>query len=413
MKSSHSGRLTSFFRSDVAGGVVLMVAAVFAIALDNSPIDWLYRSLLETPLAVKIGALAIDKPLLLWINDGLMAIFFFHVGLEIKREMVEGRLSSWKQAALPAIAAAGGMLIPALIYIALNHGDPTAIRGWAIPAATDIAFAVGALALLGKRAPVSLKIFLLALAILDDLGAIAIIAVFYTDHLALVPLSIALLSGGVLFAMNMKGVTRLLPYLIVGLIMWVCVLKSGVHATLAGVAIAMAIPLRVPGGSEASPLHHLEHSLAAWVAFGVMPIFAFANAGVSLAGFSLDTLLAPIPLGIALGLFIGKQVGILGFSWAAIRLGVCAMPAGVNWAQMHGIAVLAGIGFTMSLFIGTLAFADPAHAAAVRFGVLSGSLLSGVVGYWLLRLAGEKQAERSRRSIGHRHMEPSMSSVRN
>ena len=305
------------------------------------------------------------------------------------------------------------MLLPALIYIAINQGDPTAIRGWAIPAATDIAFALGALALLGTRAPISLKIFLLALAILDDLGAILIIAIFYTEHLSLVSLSIAVAGASVLFAMNMKGVTRIAPYLIVGLIMWVCVLKSGVHATVAGVVIALTIPLRVPGGSEASPLHHLEHKLAPWVAFGVMPIFAFANAGVSLAGFSMGTLLAPVPLGIALGLFIGKQVGILGFSWAAIRLGVCSMPAGVNWVQMHGIATLAGIGFTMSLFIGTLAFADPANAAAVRFGVLSGSLLSGLVGYWVLRLAGERQAESSRRPAGSRRMEPSMSTVRN
>jgi NhaA family Na+:H+ antiporter len=405
--------MAAFFASEVSGGVMLMVAAVLAIGLYNSPLDWLYRTLLDTPVVVRIGALAIDKPLLLWINDGLMAIFFFHVGLEIKREMVEGRLSSWKQASLPAIAAAGGMLVPALIYIALNQGDPAALRGWAIPAATDIAFALGALALLGKRAPISLKIFLLALAILDDLGAIVIIAIFYTDHLSVTALSIAVAGAGVLFAMNMKGVTRISPYLIIGVIMWVCVLKSGVHATLAGVVIALTIPLRVPGGSESSPLHHLEHVLLPWVAFGVMPIFAFANAGVSLAGFSLNTLLAPIPLGIALGLFIGKQVGILGFSWAAIRLGVCAMPAGVNWAQMHGIAILAGIGFTMSLFIGTLAFADPANAAAVRFGVLSGSLLSGITGYWLLRLAGEKQAEKSRRPAGTRHMEPSMSSLRN
>ncbi len=412
MTSSPSGRLASFFQSDVAGGVVLMVAAVLAIGIDNSPLDWLYKSLLATPIAVKIGALAIDKPLLLWINDGLMAIFFIHVGLEIKREIVEGRLSSWKRASLPAIAAAGGMLVPGLIYVALNQGDAAALRGWAIPTATDIAFAVGALALLGKRAPVSLKIFLLALAILDDLGAIIIIALFYTDHLSMGSLAIAVAGAGVLFAMNRKGVTRILPYLLVGLVVWVCVLKSGVHATLAGVVIALAIPLRVPGGSKASPLHHLEHSLAPWVAFGIMPIFAFANAGVSLAGFSPSTLLAPIPLGIGLGLFLGKQIGIFGASWAAIRLGICAMPAGVNWAQMHGIAVLAGIGFTMSLFIGTLSFTDPANAAAVRFGVLSGSLLSGVAGYWLLRWPVRN---RQRRPIVPwvRSMEPSSRCLRN
>jgi NhaA family Na+:H+ antiporter len=304
------------------------------------------------------------------------------------------------------------MLLPALIYIALNHGDPLALRGWAIPAATDIAFAVGALALLGTRAPASLKIFLLALAILDDLGAIVIIALFYIEDMSLTSLAAAVFCGGLLLMMNRRGIQKTLPYLLVGTVMWVFVLKSGVHATLAGVVVALTIPLRVPGGSEHSPLHHLEERLAPWVAFGVMPLFAFANAGVSLSGFSLSTLFTPIPLGIALGLFLGKQVGIFSFAWIAVRLGLCAMPAGITWFQMHGVAVLAGIGFTMSLFIGTLAFDDPANAAAVRFGVLFGSLVSGFVGYYLLRLASERREAKDRRPRHIPHMKPSMSTLR-
>ena len=377
----------AFFEHQAAGGIILMVAAALALVLDNSPLAYFYDQLLSTPVVVQVGALLIDKPLLLWINDGLMAIFFFLVGLEIKREFVEGRLSNRRQAGLPVFAAVGGMVVPALIYVALNANDPTAIGGWAIPAATDIAFALGVLALLGPRVPVALKVFLLALAIIDDLGAIIIIAVFYTSNLAPSVLAVAAAGVAILAFLNFRGVTRLSPYLVVGLVVWVCVLKSGVHATLAGVVIALFIPLRAENEDGHSPLKHTEHGLAPWVAFGVMPIFAFANAGVALHGLSLADLMAGIPLGIAAGLFIGKQVGIMGFVWIGVKLGLARLPDGVTWLQVYGASLLAGIGFTMSLFIGTLAFSDPEHAAAVRIGVLTGSVLSALVGYAVLRVA--------------------------
>jgi NhaA family Na+:H+ antiporter len=380
-------RISGMLQHEAAGGILLMIAAASALALDNSPFFWLYDAILETPVAVKIGALAIDKPLLLWVNDGLMAVFFFLVGLEIKRELLEGQLSSWHRAALPAFAALGGMIVPALIYVAFNIGDPVALNGWAIPAATDIAFALGVLALVGSRIPSGLKILLLALAIIDDLGAIVIIALFYTADLSLFSLSIAAACVVVLVGLNFAGVRRITPYVLVGVVMWVCVLKSGIHATLAGVIIALAIPLRVPEGSEASPLLRLEHGLAPWVGFFVMPVFAFANAGVSLHGFSIADLLAPVPLGIALGLFAGKQIGVFGFAWLATRSGICRLPDGVGWMQIYGMALLAGIGFTMSLFIGTLAFPDTSQAAAVRLGVLAGSTLSALAGFAVLRLS--------------------------
>lgn len=386
-----SERLLALLHHQAAGGVILFAAAALALILDNSALAWLYDALLSTPVVVQVGALAIDKPLLLWINDGLMAVFFFLVGLEIKRELLTGQLSTWQNASLPAIGAIGGMAIPALIYVAFTHGDPEAIRGWAIPAATDIAFALGVLALLGSRVPVALKVFLLALAILDDLGAIIIIALFYTADLSLTSLAIAGVCAAILTSFNLAGVRKVAPYAIIGLVMWVGVLKSGVHATLAGVIIALTIPLRGGPSDETPPLLRLEHVLHPWVAFMVMPVFAFANAGVSLSGLSFSDLLAPIPLGIALGLFVGKQVGIFGFCWAATRLGLCSLPAGVSWVQMYGVALLAGIGFTMSLFIGTLAFADPAHATAVRLGVLSGSILAGISGYIILRLSCQPQ----------------------
>ena len=399
MLSACNSRLRAFFASDISVGVVLISAALLAISMDNSPLAWLYNSLLETPFVIGIGGFDLNKPLLLWINDGLMAVFFFHVALEIKREMVEGNLSSWQQASLPAIAAIGGMLAPALIYFTVNAGDPVAQHGWAIPAATDIAFAVGVLALLGTRAPSSLKIFLLALAILDDLGAIVIIALFYTNEVALTSLGIAVLGVAVLWMLNQRGVRRFGPYLVVGIIMWVCVLKSGVHATLTGVVLAFFIPMTKDEAGQ-SLLHSLEHKLAPWVTFGVMPVFAFANAGVSLAGLSFEAMMAPIPLGIAMGLFVGKQVGILGFSWLGTRLGLCQLPRGVSWTQMHGVAVLGGIGFTMSLFIGTLSFTDPSYATSVRLGVLSGSCLSGVIGYLILRFSVEtRKSDLPRRSM--------------
>lgn len=377
----------AFFEHQAAGGIVLMLAAILALGLDNSPLAWAYDALLQTPVVVQIGALELNKPLLLWINDGLMAIFFFLVGLEIKREVIEGRLSNMRQAGLPILAAAGGMIVPALFYIALNMDDPTALKGWAIPAATDIAFALGVLALMGPGVPPALKVFLLALAIIDDLGAIIIIALFYTSNLSVSVLGIAAMGIAVLAYMNHRNVTRVVPYLLVGLVVWVCVLKSGVHATLAGVAVALFIPLRAINGEGHSPLKEMEHGLAPWVAFGIMPIFAFANAGVSLQGLALTDLLAGIPLGIALGLFVGKQIGIMGFVWVGVKLGIARLPDGVSWLQIYGVSLLAGIGFTMSLFIGTLAFADPEHAAAVRIGVLTGSILSAIAGALVLKAA--------------------------
>ena len=377
--------LRQFLEHEASSGLILMGAAVFALLLDNSPLAWLYDSLLTTPVVVQVGALAINKPLLLWINDGLMAVFFLLVGLEIKREVLEGELSTPSQIALPAIAAVGGMLIPALIYVAFNYDDPVRLGGWAIPAATDIAFALGVLAILGKRVPAALKVLLLAVAIIDDLGAIIIIALFYTANLSVSALGLAAIGLAGLVALNLLGVRRITPYMLIGVFLWVCVLKSGVHATLAGVAVALAIPLRGGGEEERyPPLKSMEHALHPWVAYAIMPIFAFANAGVSLAGFGLDSLLAPVPLGIMLGLFIGKQIGVFGFILIGVRLGLCRLPAGINWVQVYGLSLLTGIGFTMSLFIGTLAFEDPSYAAGVRIGVLGGSLLSAVVGYFVL-----------------------------
>ncbi|HVY41877.1 MAG TPA: Na+/H+ antiporter NhaA [Hyphomicrobiaceae bacterium] len=374
----------SFFHHEAAGGVVLILAAALALILDNSPLAWLSSALLDTPFGIRIGQLAIDKPLLLWINEGLMAIFFFLVGLEIKRELLVGELSTREQAILPLVAAIGGMALPSLIYALVNIGDAAALRGWAIPAATDIAFAIGVLILLGNRVPPALKVFLLALAIIDDLGAIIIIALFYTYQLSLLSLALAAVGIGVLWLLNTSNVTNIAAYVLTGIFIWVCVLKSGVHATLAGVVVALAVPLRAADG-HASPLDRLEHALEPWVVFGVLPLFAFANAGVSLAGVSLSRLVEPIPLGIALGLIIGKSCGIFGATWAAVRWGWASKPEGAGWVQVLGVAILGGIGFTMSLFIGTLAFPDPAYAASLRLGVLAGSVTSAVLGYLVLR----------------------------
>lgn len=378
--------ITKFLQLEAASGLLLIGAAVLALALDNSPLSWLYDRLLAVPMAVQIGALEISKPLLLWINDGLMAVFFLLVGLEIKREVLKGELSSRGKATLPVLAAVGGMVAPALVFLAINQGSPENLRGWAIPAATDIAFALGILRLAGPRVPLSVKIFLTALAIIDDLGAIVIIAAFYTAKLSVVSLGFAALFTAALLVLNRRGVTRFAPYVLVGIALWVCVLKSGVHATLAGVVLAFAIPLRSTDDSG-SPLERLEHALHPWVAFMVMPVFAFANAGVSLAGISAADLLAPLPLGIAAGLFVGKQVGVLSMTWLGIASGIAERPPGASWLQIYGAALLAGVGFTMSLFIGTLAFADPESAAAIRIGVLSGSLVCGVLGYLVMRVA--------------------------
>ncbi|MEQ9350378.1 MAG: Na+/H+ antiporter NhaA [Alphaproteobacteria bacterium] len=375
-----------FINPQAAGGLVLMATAVFALVLDNSSFSHLYATLLKTPAMITIGDFKLAKPVLLWINDGLMAVFFFLVGMEIKREILVGQLSSRDRIMLPGIAAVGGMAVPAIIYAAINFGDPVLINGWAIPAATDIAFALGVLALLGNRVPPALKAFLLAVAILDDLGAIIIIAVFYTSELSFMALAGAGGACVVLAVMNRIGVGRVFPYIAVGLVLWVLVLKGGVHATLAGVALAMAIPLRDRRGKHL--LEHLEHGLQPYVAFGVMPLFAFANAGVSLAGFTLGALLQPLPLAIALGLFFGKQIGVFGAVWLSVRSGICRPIPNTSWLQVYGLACLAGIGFTMSLFIGTLSFDAAQYAPGVRIGVLGGSLMSAIVGATVLYIAG-------------------------
>jgi NhaA family Na+:H+ antiporter len=379
--------LREFLKLESAGGILLLAAAALALILDNSPLSRHYEALLHLPFGMVLGSLSLEKSLLHWINDGLMAVFFFLVGLEIKREVLEGELSSARQVALPGLCALGGVAVPALIYLAFNWATPETHAGWAIPAATDIAFAVGVMALLGNRVPEGLKIFLLALAIIDDLGAIVIIAIFYTADLSLLSLGLAGLGILGLVLLNRLGVLKLAPYVLIGIFIWVCVLKSGVHATLAGVALAFAIPLNVPGPREAAPLRRCEHALHPWVTFFIMPIFAFANAGVALAGVGIDTLLQPVTLGIAGGLFIGKQLGVMLVAVLGAACGLFRLPERVNWAQMYGASVLTGIGFTMSLFIGTLAFTGPEAAAPLRLGVLAGSILSAVLGYVVLRLA--------------------------
>lgn len=376
---------SAFFHHEAAGGVVLMIAAVAALLVKNSALGGAYDAVLEFKIGPSL--IGLHKPLLLWINDALMAVFFLLVGLEIKRELVAGELSSVGRAMLPGIAAVGGMLAPALIYIAINFGDATALRGWAIPAATDIAFAVGVLALLGPSVPVSVKIFLLALAILDDLGAILIIALFYTAELNLFMLGLAVVGCGVLLALNRRDVGSFWPYGIVGAFIWLCVLKSGLHATIAGVVVALFIPIDAgsENDSDLGLLEQVEEALHNWVKFAILPIFAFANAGVSLAGMSPGKLLDGVPLGIMLGLVIGKPLGIFAFTWVAVRSGLAPPPKGATWMHILGAAMLGGIGFTMSLFIGMLAFSDPVRAAELRLGVLAGSLISAVAGYALLR----------------------------
>lgn len=392
-----SGRAVNAIREflglESASGIILVGAAVLALILNNSPLSGLYDLLLDTPVEVRIGALQLAKPLLLWINDGLMAIFFLLIGLEVKREILDGQLSSLSEVALPGIAAVGGMAVPALIYVIFNINSPEALNGWAIPAATDIAFALGIMALLGSRVPVALKLFLLTLAIIDDLGAIVIIAVFYSGKLSLISLVIAGIAVAILIAMNLIGIKRIAAYVIVGVILWICVLKSGVHATLAGVVLAFCIPMRT-NEDEACPLRDLEHTLHPWIAFGIMPIFAFANAGVSLEGMSFSTLFEPIPIGVALGLFVGKQLGVFGFAKLGIHLGLAKLPEGINWLSLYGTSVLCGIGFTMSLFISTLAFnagvAD--YGISARLGILVGSGLSAVVGYLILQYSLEDES---------------------
>jgi NhaA family Na+:H+ antiporter len=382
-----------FIKKDSFQGMVLIFATIAALILQNSGLTGYYTGFLNTPVEIRVGALHIAKPLLLWVNDGLMAIFFLVVGLEIKREVMQGHLSSISQAMLPGIAAIGGMVIPALVFVAFNYHDPFAMKGWAIPTATDIAFALGILSLLGKRVPVSLKIFLMALAIIDDLGAIVVIAIFYTESLSTLSITVAAISMVILFLMNRLNIMRIAAYMIVGVILWVSVLKSGVHATLAGVALAFFIPLQVTDkkGKTFSPAHKIEHDLHYWVAFLILPLFAFVNAGVDLRGISPGAMGESVPLGIMAGLFIGKQVGVFGFSWIAIKAGWAKLPKKSTWLQLYGVALLTGIGFTMSLFVNTLAYDDTElFAYADKLAILLGSFFYGVAGYMVLKIATKK-----------------------
>nr|WP_050468890.1 Na+/H+ antiporter NhaA [Herbaspirillum chlorophenolicum] len=391
MSNAHHNRrnggnaFMQFFANEAAGGIVLAIAAMLALVVSNSPWRDMYDAFTRIQGTVDIGGfLVLSKPLLLWVNDLWMAVFFFLVGLEIKREFVEGELASRSQAILPAVAALGGMVVPAAIYAAINWGDAAALRGWAIPAATDIAFAIGIVMLLGSRVPTSLKVFLTAVAIIDDLGAIVIIALFYTDNLSLGMLASAGVGAIVLLLLNRAGVRRVDIYIVVGLMIWVCVLKSGIHATLAGVLTALAIPMRDAKGRPLAGA--LEHGLHPWVAFLVLPMFAFANAGVSLQGMSLGSLFDPVPLGIAAGLVLGKTVGVFGASWLMMRSGLATAPAGASTRQFVGVCMLCGIGFTMSLFIGGLAFQglSPDFEAKLKLGVLGGSVLAGLLGTLVL-----------------------------
>ncbi|WP_374368284.1 Na+/H+ antiporter NhaA [Dongia sp.] len=374
-----------FLQLESAGGIILLMAAVLAFVCENSALSGLYQGFLSLPFGVSLGEAGLEKPILLWINDGLMAVFFLVVGSEIKRELVAGELSSPAQAALPGIAALGGMAVPAMIYVAINWSAPELLVGWAIPSATDIAFAVAVLTLLGPRMPHSLKIFLLALAILDDLGAIVIIAIFYTSDLSLLALGLAALGILGLFILNRSGVRSVLPYILIGIFVWACVLKSGVHATLAGVVTAMFLPYRVDGDREQSALRRVENALHPWVSYGIMPLFAFANAGIDLRELSLESFTHTLTLGIAFGLFFGKQIGVMLAVAGGSALGIFRRPSGASWSQIYGVCILTGIGFTMSLFIGTLAFPDTHNGAEVRLGVLTGSLGSALVGYLILR----------------------------
>ena len=380
--------LRDFLKLESSAGILLVVAAIAALLASNSPAAGLYQRVFDIPLAVSLGDLSIAKPMLLWINDGLMAIFFLLIGLEVKREVLEGQLRSKEQVLLPAVAGLGGFVVPAAIYSALNWGNAETINGWAIPAATDIAFALGVLSVLGSRVPLALKVFLTTIAIFDDIAAILVIAVFYTADLSVLSLVLAGIGALILLGLNRWGVTSTAAYLLVGTFVWTCVLKSGVHATLAGIVVALAIPLTAPNGQH-SPLKDLEHRLHPWVAFAILPLFAFANAGVQLGGIEPSVLFGPVSLGIALGLFVGKQLGVFGTVWVIVKLGLARLPEGANWLSVYGVSILTGIGFTMSFFIGSLAFerGDLDGLAATRVGVLIGSILSAVVGYVILRAA--------------------------
>jgi NhaA family Na+:H+ antiporter len=401
-------RLREFLRLESAAGIILVATAFCAILISNSPLSVFYEAFFDTRIAVIIGGVVeIDKPFFLWVNDGLMAVFFLLVALEIKREILQGELARRDQLVLPLAGAIGGIALPALIFVGINFDNAAALRGWAIPAATDIAFAVGVLALLGNRIPTGLKVFLLAVAILDDLAAIIIIAVFYTENLSLNALGYAAAAVVVLAFLNWRGVKSILPYLLVGLVLWVAVLKSGVHATLAGVITGFAVPMIGKSGtSEDSPLLTLEHILHPWVAYGVLPAFAFANAGLSLAGMSIGRMTEGVTLGIALGLFVGKQIGVFGMAALAIKLGFARMPTGGNWVSLYGVCILTGIGFTMSLFIGSLSFANDEALDAVRLGVLAGSIASAVLGFAILRASTREGDAEAADARGDAQAEP-------
>ena len=378
--------LRKFFQLKTAAGILLLLAAIAAIVVENSFLSDSYSKLLHSSISLKISNFTIDKDLHHWINDGLMAIFFLLVGLEIKRELIQGHLSTRQQFSLPAVAAIGGITVPAIIYISLNFGNDVTTNGWAIPTATDIAFALGVVTLLGDRVPISLKVTLVAIAIIDDLMAIIIIATFYTSDLSIYYLLLAAVATFILFLLNNRQINKLFPYIIVGILLWMFVLKSGIHASLAGVLLAQFIPLNSKDNSSHSPLMNLEHSIAPWVNFIILPIFAFANAGVSFSGMKLNLLWDPVTLGIILGLFFGKQIGVMLFTYVGSLLRVCKLPSDISWAQYYGLSLVTGIGFTMSLFIGSLAFTDPEYQTSVRLGVLIASLLAGILGYLTLRI---------------------------
>ncbi len=396
----NSSKFKKLIHHEAFPGVLLILAMIGALIVANSGVGW-YGALLDTSAIVGIDEWKIEKPLLLWINDGLMAVFFLLVGLELKREVLFGELSNWRRVSLPLFAAFGGIAIPSGIYAFVNWGDPVAMNGWAIPAATDIAFALGILALLGSRVPVALKMLLVSIAIIDDLAAIVIIAVFYTNQLSMLSLGFAFAALTGLLILNRSGVKGATPYIILGAILWIAVLKSGVHATLAGVALAAFIPAGNSMADHSSLAYRLQHGLHPWVAFLILPIFAFANAGVPILGLSPAILLEPVPLGIAAGLFFGKQIGIFGASFIAVKIGISSLPGGINWKQMYGLACLCGIGFTMSLFIGSLAFEGSGEGDLMgdRLGILAGSLLSAIAGVIVLKMACSGSPVRSEEEV--------------
>ena len=381
------------FVSKTTPGILLCLSALLAMIVANSPLHDDYVDILNQNFIIQVGGFIIDKPILLWINDGLMAIFFLLIGLEIKRELVEGHLSSKEMAILPAIAAIGGVIAPALIYSFINWNDPIAIKGWAIPAATDIAFALGVMMALGRRVPAALKVCLVAIAVIDDLIAVLVIAFFYTSDISLQYLIYAGMGLGLLILMNIRNVTNLIPYLLIGVVVWAFVLKSGLHPTLAGVALGLLIPIKSKNKHQEKPLMVMEHALYPWVNLAILPIFAFANAGISFAGVTFQTFIQPITMGIILGLFLGKQAGIMLITKLATIIGLCQLPKGVSWTQFYGMSLITGIGFTMSLFIGNLAFIGEEYAVEVRLGVIIGSLLSIITGILVLTSASKANKE--------------------